>query len=139
VYIVITIVHIIACFLLISVILLQAGRGGGLSDMFGGGMQQSQKLFGTETNVFMTKATTVCAILFVITCITLGIMTTSRSRSLVTPSRLEPLFGTTATPEEGAPAPEVPATEALFEETQGTSEGRAPVPDVSPFQAEFPE
>ncbi len=91
-YLVISILHVIACLTLILVILLQAGRGGGLSDMFGGGVQQQQKLFGTESNRVMAKATTFCAVMFVVTSIVLGILTTQRSRSLVTPDALKPVF-----------------------------------------------
>lgn len=74
-------VHVMACLVLILVILLQAGRGGGLSETFGGNLTQS--LFGTKTDVFLTKATTVCAIMFILTCLLLGVMTSRRGRSLV--------------------------------------------------------
>jgi preprotein translocase subunit SecG len=33
----VTVVHVLVCFVLILLILLKSGRGGGLSDMFGGG------------------------------------------------------------------------------------------------------
>lgn len=74
-------VHVIVCIFLILVVLLQAGRGGGMSGMIGGG--QPQSLFGTQTNAFMTRATEVFAVLFVVTSLTLGIMTTQRGKSLV--------------------------------------------------------
>ena len=73
--------HIIACLVLITTILLQAGRGGGLSEAFGG--SSTQTIFGTKTNVFLTRATTVCAIMFLVTCLLLGIMTSRRGRSLL--------------------------------------------------------
>ena len=82
-YYVFIVLHVIACFVLILVILLQAGRGGGLSEMFGAGMQQQQKLFGTETNALLSKATTYAAALFIITSISLGVITTRRGRSLM--------------------------------------------------------
>lgn len=74
-------VHVIACLILILVILLQAGRGGGISEAFGGGAAQS--LFGTKTNVFLTRATTISAILFVFTCLILNIMTSRMGKSLI--------------------------------------------------------
>ncbi len=40
-------VHIIVSLILIFVILLQAGRGGGLSETFGG--SQTQTILGTKT------------------------------------------------------------------------------------------
>jgi preprotein translocase subunit SecG len=80
-YIFMIIIHVIVCLVLIAVVLLQAGRGGGMSDMIGSG--QPQSLFGTQTNEFMTRATEVCAIVFVITSLALGIMSTQRGKSLV--------------------------------------------------------
>ena len=81
-YIFLLIIHVIVCIVLILVVLLQAGRGGGFSDMLGGG--QPQSLFGTQTNAFMVRATEVCAIVFVITSLSLAILSTQRGKSLVT-------------------------------------------------------
>ncbi|MBU9888538.1 MAG: preprotein translocase subunit SecG [Candidatus Omnitrophica bacterium] len=74
-------IHILVCFVLIIVILLQAGRGQGLTgSSFGGGNVQS--LLGTKASSFLTKATTVCAILFLFTCIGLNVLEVRKSRSL---------------------------------------------------------
>lgn len=80
-YIFLIVVHVFVCLVLILVVLLQAGRGGGMSDMIGSG--QPQSLFGTQTNAFMTRATEVCAVGFIITSLSLGIMSTQRGKSLV--------------------------------------------------------
>jgi len=74
-------VHVIVCIMLIAVILLQAGRGGGLSEAFGG--ESSQTIFGTKTSVFLTRATIVAAGLFLVTSLLLGILTSRRGRSLI--------------------------------------------------------
>ncbi len=87
--------HIVACLVLIGVILLQSGRGGGLSEMAGGqGAQQSQKLFGTQTNALLMKFTSYCAIAFLITSISLVLMTSRRSKSLMEGARIQPIFDT---------------------------------------------
>lgn len=74
-------IHLIACLVLILVILLQAGRGGGLADSFGGGAAQS--LFGTRGTVYLTRATTVFAATFMVTSLTLAILSVQRGRSLM--------------------------------------------------------
>ena len=74
------IVHVIVSMVLILVILLQAGKGGGLSESFGGA---SQQLFGTKSSTFLNRATAVCAILFLITCLSLGILSSHGRKSLM--------------------------------------------------------
>ena len=74
-------VHAVVCIMLIAVILLQAGRGGGLSETFGG--DSSQTIFGTKVSTFLTRATVVVASLFLVTSLLLGIMTSRRGKSLV--------------------------------------------------------
>ncbi|MBI3313068.1 MAG: preprotein translocase subunit SecG [Candidatus Omnitrophica bacterium] len=84
--ILITIVHVIVCFILIAVILLQAGRGQGLTGpSFGSGNVQS--LFGTRAADFLSKATTVAAICFLFTCIALDFIEARKSRSLMEGAR----------------------------------------------------
>ena len=108
------VIHVIVCLVLVFVVLLQAGRGGGFSDMLGGG--QPQSLFGTQTNAFMVKATEVCAVLFIVTSLALGMLSTQRGKSLVEKQRFmreiqatmpvsaqTPVEVTTPAPEPSAP------------------------------------
>ena len=74
------ILHVFVSLVLIFVILLQAGKGGGLSESFGGA---SQQLFGTKSSAFLNRATSVCAILFLATCLSLGIFSSHGRRSLM--------------------------------------------------------
>jgi len=80
-YAVIIIIHVIVSIFLIAVILLQAGRGGGLADSVGS--SQMQNLFGTKSTTVLTKLTTICATLFILTCISLAVISSYRSKSLV--------------------------------------------------------
>ncbi|MEI8176740.1 MAG: preprotein translocase subunit SecG, partial [Candidatus Omnitrophota bacterium] len=72
------VIHVIVSLVLILVILLQAGRGGGLSESFG--FSSTQTLFGTSATEFLQKATSICAIVFLLTCLSLAALSTKRSR-----------------------------------------------------------
>lgn len=74
-------IHVIVSLILIAVILLQAGRGGGLSESFGG--SQTQTILGTKSSTFLKRATMVSAVLYILVCLLLGVMTSHRGRSLV--------------------------------------------------------
>jgi preprotein translocase subunit SecG len=83
--IVLTVLHVFVCLFLIIVILLQAGRGQGLSWGTFGGTPDS--ILGTKTVSFLTRLTTGCAIIFLVTCVGLNIIETRKSKSLLAPSR----------------------------------------------------
>ncbi len=114
-YVFLLIIHVIVCLVLILVVLLQAGRGGGFSDMLGGG--QPQSLFGTQTNAFMLRATEVCAVVFIVTSLSLAILSTQRGKSLVANQKLieeiKAKIPTIPQPPATPPkAPETPSPEA---------------------------
>jgi len=76
--ILITVVHIIVCFFLIAVVLLQSGKSGDLAAAFGG--QGSQTAFGPRGAASaLSKATTWSAIIFMITSIVLSIYASRRT------------------------------------------------------------
>ena len=90
-------IHVIASLVLIAVILLQAGKGGGLTETFGG--SSTQTLFGTKTSVFLSRATAAAAIIYIFTCLTLAVLTSHRGRSLVSSNSLKiPVTQGAATP-----------------------------------------
>ena len=68
----IVVVHIVVCFALVLLILLHSGRGGGLSDMFGGGMGASAA-GSTVMERNLDRVTVMVAIMFMFTSITLVI------------------------------------------------------------------
>ncbi len=65
------VVHVIASLMLILFVLLHAGRGGGVSEMFGGGMQ-SQAMGSTVMEKNLDRITIVVAIVFAGTTILLA-------------------------------------------------------------------
>ncbi|MEO8323314.1 MAG: preprotein translocase subunit SecG [Actinomycetota bacterium] len=60
---VIVVIHVLASLLLILFILLHAGRGGGVSEMFGGGMQ-TQAMGSTVMERNLDRITVITAIVF---------------------------------------------------------------------------
>ena len=78
--ILITVVHILVCVFLIIVVLLQSGQSGDIAAAFGG--MGSQTAFGPRgAATVLTKATTWCAIIFMLTSITLSISASKRGRT----------------------------------------------------------
>ncbi len=67
-------IHVIASFGLIALILLHAGRGGGLSDMFGGGMGPQQFQGSTVVEKNLDRLTVIASGIFATTTIVLAIL-----------------------------------------------------------------
>ena len=108
--ILITIVHVIVCLILVVVVLLQSGKAADLAGAFGG--MGSQTVFGPRGSAtVLSKATTISAIAFMFTSLTLSILATRAGSA--TPDILKK-----AIPAAGQPAP-VPA--------QSQAPGTAPI------------
>jgi preprotein translocase subunit SecG len=74
----ITTIHIVVCFFIIIVVLLQSGKSGDISAAFGG--QGSQTAFGPRGAASaLSKATTWSAVAFMLTSITLSIYASKRA------------------------------------------------------------
>jgi len=102
-YIALIIAHVIACFAIMGIVLLQAGKGADIGSAFGGA--GSQAVFGSMgTPTVLGKITTAIAIVFTITSFTLALMGGERSGSVV---REAP-----APPPASAPAPAAAPTPA---------------------------
>jgi preprotein translocase subunit SecG len=72
-----TVIHVVVCFILIGIILLQPGTGADLAGAFGG--QGSQTAFGPRGTVsLLTKVTAWLAIIFAITSISLTVLVSRR-------------------------------------------------------------
>ena len=100
-YIVLIIIHIIVCLILILTILLQAGRGGGLTDS--GASDSTQSVLGTQAPVMLKRATELSAIIFLITSLLLAVVSGGKNRSLLNKMSMPELpSGSYTTPIAGA-------------------------------------
>ena len=125
-YPLVLVVHIFVCFVLIAVILLQAGRGGGLTEAFGGA---AQSMFGTRGAAYLTRATSACAVIFMLTSLGLAFLSAQRGHSLMEGARL-PAVSVPATPAASStPEAEKPAAEQPAATEQAPAAGSQPAPE----------
>src|SRR6202140_1809629 len=118
VYFVLVTLHIVICGLLIMVIMLQSGEAADLAGAFGGA--GSQTAFGPRGGAqFLSKATTWCAIMFMLTSMALTMHQNSTAAPLGSSvlqqfsktSKSAPAVPSPAAP-ASAPAPAAPASAA---------------------------
>jgi preprotein translocase subunit SecG len=111
-YYVVVVLHIIACFFLIGVVLLQQGKGQDLAAAFGGG--GTQTAFGPRGSANMlSRATTILAGVFMVTSLALSMLRPRESSILdqVAPAAT-PSSAASAAPGAAAPAATIPAAPA---------------------------
>jgi preprotein translocase subunit SecG len=102
---IIIVVHIVVCIALILIVLLQAGKGAEMGAAFGGA---SQTIFGSAGAMgFLSKLTTVAAVIFMITSLLLTFSSTKRASTIM---KERPAPAPTA-PSELPVQPQAPAPE----------------------------
>jgi len=108
VYFMLVTLHIVICGLLIVVIMLQSGEAADLAGAFGGA--GSQTAFGPRgAATFLSKATTWCAIMFMLTSMALT-MHQNTTLSSAGSSVLQQFSKTSKQPAPAVPAPAAPAS-----------------------------
>jgi preprotein translocase subunit SecG len=108
-YIALIVVHILACFAIMGIVLLQAGKGADIGSAFGGA--GSQAVFGSMgTPTVLGKITAVIAVIFAITSFSLALLGGERGSSVVREAAPPP--AATPAPAPASPAPAAPASPA---------------------------
>jgi preprotein translocase subunit SecG len=80
--------HVIVCIILVLVVLLQSGKGADLAGAFGGGATQTA--FGSRGPAsFLSKMTTIAAIIFMMTSIGLSLISTKTAAKSVLDGAVE--------------------------------------------------
>jgi preprotein translocase subunit SecG len=75
------IIHVSVCLFLMLVVLLQQGKGGGMGAAFGGGATQ-QVFGGRGAGNILTRATAICATIFMLTSVSLAYVASAGDRDL---------------------------------------------------------
>src|SRR5436309_13602494 len=102
-----TIVHVLMCFAIIAIVLLQAGKGADIGSAFGGA--GSQAVFGSMgTPTVLGKITGVIAIIFTLASFSWAILGGDRSSSVVREG--PPVSASATPPAPGSPSAPAPTT-----------------------------
>jgi preprotein translocase subunit SecG len=115
---ILTAVHIAVCFLMVIIVLLQHGKGADVGASFGG---SSQSVFGSEGPVpLMNKLTTMVAVVFMVTSVSLAYM----SSTVSTESVMNAVPQSSASEEVAVPVGEkvVPMQKVITEEPAAPEE-----------------
>jgi preprotein translocase subunit SecG len=135
----ITIVHVIACFFLIIVVLLQTGKGADMGAVFGG---SSQTVFGSGGAAnLLTRLTTYTAIIFMLTSL---FLTWASTRSLTLsvaddlPVEPPPLVAPAAPLADPAPPAADTAAPAAEQTAPAADSETAPAADAQDNAADAP-
>jgi len=116
----ITVIHVFVCVFLILVILLQAGKGGGMGSL-GGGAGAQTVFGGRGAQTFLGKVTSVSAAIFMLTSLALA-YNSSHTRSVVD--------------QHEAPVPMAPSSPVVPQVPAGApASAPAPAPASAPAHA----
>jgi preprotein translocase subunit SecG len=125
-----TVIHITVSVFLCLVILLQSGRGGGMGAALGGA--SSQIFGGRGAGNFLSRMTSVAAVIFFVTSLSLSMMS-SRQHSVVAGAHKS--AEETAKPADAAPAAQggvTPAPQPAPEAPKAGEPAPAPAPAEAP-------
>ena len=115
-YIVLSALHLLISLGLVLIVLLQSGKGADIGAAFGGG--SSQTVFGGRgAATFLSKLTSAFAVLFMLSSLSLAILSSqTRTSSVIEdrPTRSQPVPApaTPAAPAQNAPASQTPSAPA---------------------------
>jgi preprotein translocase subunit SecG len=130
--------HVIVCIILVLVVLLQSGRSADLAGAFGGGATQTA--FGSRGPAsFLSRMTTIAAIIFMVTSFSLSLIKVKRESKSI----LETTTKQQATqPSKKAPAGKpvaVPSQEQIQREQEKAEAARKNAPQAAPAPAPAPK
>jgi preprotein translocase subunit SecG len=125
------VVHICACLFLITVVLLQQGKGQDLASAFGGGVTQTA--FGPRGSAnLLSRLTTILAGVFMLTSLTLSVVRPSGSGIENLPAAPAPIATPAASPAASAAAPSESTSEVPSNAAPANAPAAAPAAPARP-------
>lgn len=129
----ISIIHVFCCLVLMFVVLLQQGKGGGMGSAFGGA--SAQVFGGSGAGNILTRATAICAGVFMLTSVELAHIASSKDAGLRAKiAEREQKLKEKGTKRDSSPAPSAAPSAA----PTGGSMMNAPAPSGDPAPAPSP-
>lgn len=126
----ITVLHVIVCFMVMLVVLIQPGKSGGLGAALGGA--GAQQIFGGRgAGNFLSRTTWIAASVFFVTSVTLAYISTSTGDSLQE-------MGEAARARSRESAPAEPAAPAPVDTAAGAPAEPAPAEPAAPASSGEP-
>jgi preprotein translocase subunit SecG len=137
----VAVLFVLVCLLLVLIVLMQKGRGGGLSGAFAGGMASG--LLGSKTGDFLTWVTVVCVSIFLLLAVLMaryyrpssryGHASTTTQQPVPGGQTSAPQPGTSeqpvpAAPSSAAPQPAAPASQPATAQPSTSGPSTAPAP-----------
>ena len=125
-----TIIHVIVCLVLIGVVLLQSGKAADIAGAFGG--MGTQTTFGPRGQAtVLSRATTICAGLFMVTSLGLAVLGTKNAGS-GSGSVIQDVKKPVAAPAKSGTPAAAPQTSAPIQVTPVPVNPAAPAPTPAP-------
>jgi preprotein translocase subunit SecG len=132
----VNIIHIFVCLVLMFVVLLQQGKGGGMGSAFGGA--SAQVFGGSGAGNILTRATAICAGIFMLTSVTLAYMSSSGDRALRAKVAEEQSKVKDRGTKRESTAPATPASAGSGSMLNAPAPSPAPAPAAADAQAPTP-
>jgi len=138
IYYAITTLHVLVCIILVLVVLLQSGKGADLAGAFGGGATQTA--FGSRGPAsFLSKMTTVAAVVFMLTSISLSMISTRTDSGRSVLEETTPAApASPAESKEAQPASAIPTPEQIRKKQEELEASRKQQATPAPEQQDEP-
>lgn len=109
-YSILMVFYVLICFGLIVSVLLQSAKGEGLAGAFGGGGASGAVFGGRGAATFLSRATTVFAVMFMLMAVLMSFMGSGGAGVPGGPSAIQKAVNQ---PQQSAPATDIPGTETV--------------------------